>query len=61
MIDIFKTLDDGYIKYGSNTINVLIDKNEVVWFNAKETALALGYASHIDAIKLHTKIKIDYN
>ena len=30
MEQIFKTLDEGYIKYGNKTINVIIDENDVV-------------------------------
>ena len=58
MENIFKTLDDGYIKYRNNTIRIIVDNNEMIFFNAKETSDALGYASHLDAIKQHTK-KID--
>jgi|SRR5579872_7117310 len=54
MEQIFKTLDSGYIKYRSNTINIIIDNNDVIWFNAKETSFALGYAKHIGAINKHT-------
>ena len=57
MENIFKTLDDGYIKYKNNIINVIIDNNDILWFSAKESASALGYVKHINAIKLHTKNK----
>lgn len=57
MDSIFKTLDQGFIKYKNNTINIIVDENEMIFFNAKETASALGYKSHIDAIKQHTNKK----
>ena len=57
MENIFKTLDDGYIKYKNNIINVIVDNDDIVWFSAKESAKALGYANHINAIKQHTKNK----
>lgn len=57
MENIFKTLEDGYIVYKSNIINVIIDNNDVIWFNAKQTANALGYINHINAINMHTQKK----
>lgn len=54
MDEIFRTLDNGYIKYKNKIISIIVDKNDLVYFNAKETAFALGYKSHIDAIKQHT-------
>lgn len=57
MDEIFRTLDDGYIKYKNNTISIIVDKYDILYFNAKETAHALGYKSHIDAIKQHTNKK----
>ncbi len=39
-------MEDGYIKYKNKTIAVIIDNNDIVWFNGKETC---------DALKQHTK------
>lgn len=54
MEEIFKTLELGYIKYKNKIINVIVDNSDIIWFNAKETANALGYSNHINAINAHT-------
>lgn len=43
MNEIFETLEQNYIMFDTNKISLIIDTNSVVWFNANETALALGY------------------
>lgn len=43
MNNIFNTLDDNYILYGKQKITVIIDDNDDIWFNAKQTAKSLGY------------------
>lgn len=55
MEEIFKTLDEGYIKYKNKTIGVVIDNDDVVWFNAKDSANTLEYSNHINAINMHTQ------
>lgn len=52
-MEIFKTLDKNYIKYGKVKINVIIDDNNEIWFNANNTAEALEYSDYKDAIKRH--------
>lgn len=57
MIDVFETLEKNYIKYGKIKIHVIIDKNDELWFNATDTALALGYSDTRGAIRAHVKKK----
>ena len=52
---IFISLDKGFIQYGIDKINVIIDKNEVLWFSGKETTLALGYVNTRDALQKHVE------
>lgn len=54
MEQVFKTLDENYIKFGSHTISVIIDTHAQLWFNAKETAKSLGYVDARDAIRTKT-------
>jgi prophage antirepressor-like protein len=50
-MDIFyDNLEKNTIKFEGNNINVIIDDNDVVWFNANEIALSLGYKYPKDAI-----------
>lgn len=49
-MEIYDTLDKSYIKYGNMRINVIIDKDDNLWFGAKSTARALGYKNLKDAI-----------
>lgn len=51
MNKIFKTLDEGYILYGKQHITVLIDENDDIWFNAKQTAKSLGYLDPRNTIR----------
>jgi prophage antirepressor-like protein len=55
-------------RQGKNKIHVIIDNNDELWFNANNTASALGYKDLRDAIKKHVNKKdilqlqyIDYN
>lgn len=52
-MEIFRTLDKNYIKYGEVKINVIIDNNDEIWFHANNTAAALGYSEYKGAIKKH--------
>jgi prophage antirepressor-like protein len=54
MNEIFKTLEEGYIKYNSRIITVIIDNHDMIWFNGKETCGTLGYTNHMKAIRVHT-------
>ena len=36
--------------FENNNINIIIDENSYIWFNANEIALALGYKYPKDAI-----------
>lgn len=48
--DIFETLQQNYIIFESNRINIIIDINEIIWFNANEITKSLGYKYTKDAI-----------
>ena len=50
MNEIFVTLDANYIKFEDKNITVIIDNNNNTWFNANETAIALGYKYPKDAV-----------
>ena len=56
-MNIYDTLDKNFIKYGTVKILVLIDDNEELWFNANDTASALGYSDFKDAIRRHVNKK----
>jgi hypothetical protein len=43
-------LEKNTIKFENNNINIIIDKNNIIWFNANEIALTLGYKYPKDAI-----------
>ena len=51
----FISLEKNYIEYCNVKISVIIDKNNELWFNANNTAEALGYSDYKDAIKRHVK------
>jgi prophage antirepressor-like protein len=51
MESIFKTLDENYIKFENKTIHVIIDNDNLIWFNANDTCDALGYKRPRDVIK----------
>lgn len=57
MNNIFETLNDNYIKYNNYIINVIIDVNHEIWFHAKHSAIALGYADPRGAIRKHVDKK----
>jgi prophage antirepressor-like protein len=43
-MDIFyENLEKNTIKFENNEIYIIIDENNIVWFNANEIALSLGY------------------
>lgn len=50
MTNVFETLEDGYIRFGRDRIDVIIDDNDDAWFRAKDTMKALGYRDSSDAI-----------
>lgn len=45
----------GYIEYGRHTIEVKIDRSNIIWFSGKQSALALGYKNTVDALKTHVR------
>lgn len=47
---LYDTLDDNYVRFEGHDINILIDHNNVPWFNANEMGVALGYSYPKDAI-----------
>ena len=53
MSEIFSTLDENYIKFENKHITVIIDNDNNIWFNANETAKALGY--------IYPKLSININ
>ena len=48
--DFFKNLDNNIINFKTNDINIIIDNNKIIWFNANEIAKMLGYKYPKDAI-----------
>lgn len=46
----YENLEKNTIKFENNDINIIIDENDIVWFNANEIALTLGYKFPKDAI-----------
>ena len=46
----YENLEKNIIKFENNDINVIIDENDIVWFNANEIANSLGYKYPKDAI-----------
>ncbi len=48
--DIFKTIDDNYIKFKNYKIGVITDKNYNLWFNGKDIGKVLQYSNTRDAI-----------
>lgn len=56
-MDIFETLENNYILYENIKILVIIDINNELWFNANNTAKALGYSDLRDAIRTHVEKK----
>lgn len=60
-MNIFETLDKNYIKYGKINIHVIIDNRDELWFNANNTANALGYVDYKDAIRRHVKKRHNTN
>jgi prophage antirepressor-like protein len=46
----YENLEKNIIKFENNDINVIIDENDLVWFNANEISLSLGYKYPKDAI-----------
>lgn len=57
MNNIFMTLDNNFIIFDNNIINVIIDTNDKIWFTAKEVATSIGYIDVKDAIKVHVDKK----
>jgi len=51
MPDIFDTLGENYIKFESSIIEVIIDKDNKLWFKANELINALGYLDTKDVKK----------
>jgi prophage antirepressor-like protein len=45
MAKIFETLKNNYIKFENNKINIIINNDNKIWFNASEIANAVGYKS----------------
>ena len=50
MENFYKNLENNTIKFENNDINVIIDNNSIIWFNANEIAVSLGYSYPKDAI-----------
>jgi prophage antirepressor-like protein len=46
----YENLEKNTIKFENNNINVIIDENSIVWFNANEIAISLEYKYPKDAI-----------
>ena len=46
----YENLEKNIIKFENYDINVIIDDNDIIWFNANEIAISLGYIYPKDAI-----------
>jgi prophage antirepressor-like protein len=46
----YENLDKNIIQFENNDINVIIDENDIVWFNANKIAISLEYKYPKDAI-----------
>lgn len=53
MPNIFNTLEENYIKFENSIIQVIIDKDDKLWFKANDLVSSLGYLDIKDAIKKH--------
>lgn len=49
-MEFYENLEKNFIKFDSSSINVIIDEDEILWFNANEIAVTLGYKYPKDAI-----------
>lgn len=63
MTNIYETLDENYIKFGTIIISTIIDNDNRLWVNGNETASILGYLDTKKAIQRHVenddKIKLE--
>lgn len=63
MTNIYESLDNNYIKFGSQYISTIIDNDNKLWVNANETASIIGYLDAKKAIQRHVdeddKIKLE--
>ena len=59
----YENLENNTIKFENKDINVIIDDLDIVWFNANEITIALGYIYPKDAIinnvEKEDKIKLE--
>lgn len=56
-MEIFRSLDKSFIKFGKSKIHVIIDDNQEVWYHANDIASAVGYSNQNDAINRHVPKK----
>jgi prophage antirepressor-like protein len=54
MKNIFETLEENYITFEKSIINVIIDNNDKIWFNANQLAKSIGYIDPKGALLKHT-------
>jgi prophage antirepressor-like protein len=57
MTTIFETLDSNYILFENQQINIIIDNNDKLWFNANDLTTALGYGRQKRMIRFHVENK----
>ncbi len=57
MTTIFETLDSNYILFEKQQINIIIDNNDKLWFNANDLTTALGYDRQKRMIRFHVEDK----
>jgi prophage antirepressor-like protein len=53
MTSILETLQDNYILFEQNSINIIMDTNDILWFNAYDLTLALGYTEAKRMVQIH--------
>jgi prophage antirepressor-like protein len=56
MTTIIETLNENYILFEQYKINIIIDSNDKLWFNARDLILALGYSDSKDVMRRHINI-----
>ena len=55
--DVLEPLDDNYIIFEQHVISIIMDTNDILWFNANDLTAALGYTEAKRMIQLHINKK----
>lgn len=57
MTSILETLQENYILFEQNRIHIIMDTNDILWFNAYDLTFALGYTEAKRMVQLHIEQK----